>query len=507
MLTRALLLTLNYYPLPCTHAHIVVQVAYSRTKLNTLVKIPVNGLDMTPYLAPRAPARPGSATLERRTKIGHVPRTSKTFPSKSVTFQDQSQNKGGSKKLHKNSSGRWWKKSKKEGDKLADSVLTTCDSPASIRSAPPHSVTNGYQSPEHHLSSPAHSGVNRSLSLGDSSMDNIYDLYAICNHTGSMNRGHYTAYCRNPADGHWYGFDDVNVQPVPEDKLITPGAYMLFYVRQSLLVQSPLSSSDSSASSGSTSHWTQHIPHFKMDLTDQTTPQHSRAAAPPRPRLASTNSAASAPPTSGMRGLSPPNSTGDDHHGNSPAHSLPQYQQQSLTLSQPSYPSSPATTVGGYQRTFSNGYPQKHSISKALSSPGQARVAASGRHPSLRLGKVPPTSGYMEDDLNLRRGASFHAPRQHNVMKTGPGVPLSSHFPPSRPVLPSRSIPNMSTDSPDGYPLPQEIIAPSRSISNMPQEMSPPPGQQRYLPPSDLYDHFATRSSIKGTARHNESCV
>ncbi len=272
---------------------------------------------------------------------------------------------------------------------------------------------------------------------------------------------------------------------------------MLFYVRQSLLVQSPLSSSESSASSGSTSHWTQHIPHFRLDLTD-TTPQHRPQS---RQRLGSTNSAVSAPPTSGSRGFSPQSSAPDSddvfHHrrGSSPsAHSLPQYQQ--ATLSQPSYPpSSPRS----YQRTHSSGYPQEHSsVSKALSSPAQARVAASGRHPSLRLGKAPR---YVEDDLYLRRGASFHAPRHHSVKEASEMLP-NAHFPQSRPVLPSRSIPNMNTDSPESYqytqPLSQGLGAPSRSIPNMPQEMGP---VKRY-PQNNV-----RQQGVPYDGRGHESCV
>ena len=464
---------------------------------------------MTTFLAPRAPTRPGSATLERRTKVGHVPRSSKTVPAKSVTFQDQSSPSKSSKKSGKSQSGKWWKKSGKKEAKHHDGMLhaapPTCDSPASIRSAPPHTLPNGYhsRSPEHTLPSPAHSSLSRSSSIMESALDNVYDLYAVCNHTGSMNRGHYTAYCRNPADGHWYGFDDVNVHPVAEDQLITPGAYMLFYVRQSLLVQSPLSSSESSTSSGSTSHWTQHIPHFRIDFNDYTTPQHRLA---PRTRLGSTNSAVSAPPTTGIRGISPQSSAPDSEdvfhhrHGSSPsAHSLPQYHP---TLSQPSYPNSP----GRYQRSYSSGYPQKQMVAKALSSPAQARVAASGRHPSLRLGKP---QGYVEEDTPLRRGASFHAPRHHSVTQAT-DLPHNPHYPQSRPVIPSRSIPNMHNES-ENYPhnpaLSQGPILPSRSIPNMPQEMSPRPTRRAY-PQDDIYDHFAPRQGGYGRrGAGNESCV
>ena len=42
------------------------------------------------------------------------------------------------------------------------------------------------------------------------SEDNIYDLYAVCNHHGNMQAGHYTAYCKS-IDNRWYSFDDLKV--------------------------------------------------------------------------------------------------------------------------------------------------------------------------------------------------------------------------------------------------------------------------------------------------------
>ena len=55
-----------------------------------------------------------------------------------------------------------------------------------------------------------------------------YDLYGICNHSGSTMGGHYTAYVKN-ANGKWYLFNDLMVTEVPEDKIVTPKAYCLFY--------------------------------------------------------------------------------------------------------------------------------------------------------------------------------------------------------------------------------------------------------------------------------------
>lgn len=62
--------------------------------------------------------------------------------------------------------------------------------------------------------------------------ENIYDLYAVCNHTGNMNSGHYTALCRNHRDGRWYSYDDTQVNPVHESEVVTKSAYILFYSRR-----------------------------------------------------------------------------------------------------------------------------------------------------------------------------------------------------------------------------------------------------------------------------------
>ena len=56
-----------------------------------------------------------------------------------------------------------------------------------------------------------------------------YELYGICNHSGSVMGGHYTSFIKN-ANGNWYHFNDQDVSVVmtPEN-VITPKAYCLFY--------------------------------------------------------------------------------------------------------------------------------------------------------------------------------------------------------------------------------------------------------------------------------------
>jgi len=57
----------------------------------------------------------------------------------------------------------------------------------------------------------------------------IYDLYAVCNHSGSVLGGHYTSFVKN-ANGKWYHYNDTNVSEVGDEKqIITPKAYCFFY--------------------------------------------------------------------------------------------------------------------------------------------------------------------------------------------------------------------------------------------------------------------------------------
>ncbi|XP_026069678.1 ubiquitin carboxyl-terminal hydrolase 43 isoform X1 [Carassius auratus] len=86
--------------------------------------------------------------------------------------------------------------------------------------------------------------------------DFLYDLYAVCNHHGGMHGGHYTAYCRNSVDGHWYSYDDSSVEIVPEEELCTRGAYILFYQRRNVIPPwSANSSVRGSISSSMSDHW------------------------------------------------------------------------------------------------------------------------------------------------------------------------------------------------------------------------------------------------------------
>ena len=60
----------------------------------------------------------------------------------------------------------------------------------------------------------------------------IYDCYAVTNHFGSLNGGHYTAYGQNAVDGNWYNFNDGSVSSASPGQVVSEAAYLLFYRRR-----------------------------------------------------------------------------------------------------------------------------------------------------------------------------------------------------------------------------------------------------------------------------------
>ena len=57
----------------------------------------------------------------------------------------------------------------------------------------------------------------------------VYDLYGVCNHSGTTEGGHYTANVKN-ANGKWYNYNDTHVSEiVNESNIITDKSYCLFY--------------------------------------------------------------------------------------------------------------------------------------------------------------------------------------------------------------------------------------------------------------------------------------
>lgn len=62
----------------------------------------------------------------------------------------------------------------------------------------------------------------------------IYELYGVCNHSGGVAGGHYTAYVKN-ANGNWYHFNDTSVSEVGlRESIVSPKAYVLFYRKKGI---------------------------------------------------------------------------------------------------------------------------------------------------------------------------------------------------------------------------------------------------------------------------------
>ncbi|KAK2533571.1 Usp31 [Columba guinea] len=165
----------------------------------------------------------------------------------------------------------------------------------------PHVVKRSQSS----WSLPSHwSPWRRPYGLGRDPEDYIYDLYAVCNHHGTMQGGHYTgkviaptfhvsemllatqlrtsvAYCKNSVDGQWYCFDDSEVQQLAENEVCKQTAYILFYQRRTAIPSwSANSSVAGSTSSSLCEHWVSRLPGSKQ-------PSIASAASSRRTSLAS----------------------------------------------------------------------------------------------------------------------------------------------------------------------------------------------------------------------------
>jgi len=64
---------------------------------------------------------------------------------------------------------------------------------------------------------------------GYNSKQYVYDLYAVCNHSGGTMGGHYTSYVKTSVN-EWVHFNDTQVERyIPDKKIVSPKAYCLFY--------------------------------------------------------------------------------------------------------------------------------------------------------------------------------------------------------------------------------------------------------------------------------------
>ncbi|GIY20043.1 ubiquitin carboxyl-terminal hydrolase 31 [Caerostris extrusa] len=150
-------------------------------------------------------------------------------------------------------------------------ITTFVDFPFTGLDMNPYIKRNQHNQQMNNNSMPFWSPWKRPRSRSSRFEDNVYELYAVCNHYGSMLSGHYTAYCRNPVNGHWYHYDDTKVQEVQASEVLSADAYILFYQRSTLNSHSCASSSSSGYSSASSAysipeHWAFHMASFFPDV-------------------------------------------------------------------------------------------------------------------------------------------------------------------------------------------------------------------------------------------------
>lgn len=200
-----------------------------RTKLTTLVTFPFSGLDMNPYLS------------NRNNYNNHL--NNNKHGVDTVDFVNN--NNQINSQIIRNSSGRLpspWRRPSR------DNYNNQINNSNSIRNS-----TVYLPSPWRRPSRSTLTNNNTIVSGFPKHEDNIYNLYAVCNHHGNMSAGHYDAYCRNVVDGKWYSFDDQIVTPILERSVVTSDAYILFYQRSTLSPQVSSCSSSSSSTNGSSS--------------------------------------------------------------------------------------------------------------------------------------------------------------------------------------------------------------------------------------------------------------
>jgi len=92
---------------------------------------------------------------------------------------------------------------------------------------------NRFQKNQIHVSFPINDLDLSPYVIGYKKTNYKYDLYGVCNHSGGVMGGHYTAYVKN-ANGKWYHFNDTSVSEVGiNETIISPKAYVLFYRKKS----------------------------------------------------------------------------------------------------------------------------------------------------------------------------------------------------------------------------------------------------------------------------------
>lgn len=180
-----------------------------RRKLASLVEFPIEGLDLSCCVAPHEefPEKyPMKKPKEDPTKAGEAPA----------------------------------KSSESEGEYGDATAASTATASTKTDAAKP-TVTFAKSASMPASSKPNHNVINRvrrgytNTNLDQSRcLETNYDLYGVVNHQGALGGGHYTAYAKNFVDDQWYYYDDERVRVVEETRVVSPSAYLLFYLRSDM---------------------------------------------------------------------------------------------------------------------------------------------------------------------------------------------------------------------------------------------------------------------------------
>lgn len=186
-----------------------------RRKLASLVEFPIEGLDLSCCVAPHEefPAKYPMKKPKDSSSSGGASSSAATGGSSSKTE---------SKSDASESAGPKGDSASENSDKQ-DPTKPSVTFAKSAGAAPKANVINrvrrGY----------TNTNLDESRCL-----ETNYDLYGVVNHQGALGGGHYTSYAKNFLDDQWYYYDDERVRVVEESRVVSPSAYLLFYLRSDM---------------------------------------------------------------------------------------------------------------------------------------------------------------------------------------------------------------------------------------------------------------------------------
>ena len=252
---------------------------------------------MTPYLTKKDFPRPFSSMgfrekLLQMKENGKVPNGSRLIGNQKMSGKSVHFESGSTQPLHGSITAQ--RPSKK---------LFILRKSKKSKKVEPSSSEKNTPTPAYQLPAPPKSG---NLSNRNEE-ENVYDLFAVCNHHGNMNRGHYIAYCKNPVEGSWFVYDDHHVLPIQDkEQLVSQHAYILFYLRRGAKMKLPGPTLDHTDTRAivEKQHWIHSVPKYTLDLSQL----HQFEGVRTSPRRQ--GSTGSAQPASMASGVSPPNAVG-----------------------------------------------------------------------------------------------------------------------------------------------------------------------------------------------------